>query len=517
VAVQIAESIARGRALEPFDFTAKKQAVAYLDLKMTDRQFAMRYSADAGPDGEQMLRPYRFRFHRVVPTAETLEAIEKGSAETEVPRLLRSIVEKTGSKVIVIDNLSYFKRTAEGLAETARLVRAIRQLAREMGLSILLVAHVSRRRRLGPITADDLEAAPTVLRYIDNLFAIGHGRSDDALRYIKHVRPSSTGLFYGSAHVPVYAIKKIGGNFLGLEFKQQYAPETTLVRSSSDEATWELIRKVKELAGCTVREIAATLDISKTTVHRYQKMALSIPEPESEDREPDEERRFVGIEECIYERCEGCDQCGGRPGHRYHEVPGNVTGHDNCPDTCSLCGPRNYHADYRLEPEIREKIHRYFLDLRQWLIDGKQYERPVYSGPEGHADYRYQDWGDALFGDDDVSEEAEDDDAYCEPDQVDTHRATTSESAGTSDLPEPATQPEPVTQDDVFAACGCSPGTDRRGKFIWIEKTKENGDPLISYQPNRKRYVRWKHYGLSGRDGTGPVDGPVCPLEQRLR
>src|SRR6185369_3490868 len=129
LAAQIAESIARGRAIEPFELTARKQKVVYLDVKLTDRQFAMRYSSDRSAEGETIVRPYSYRFHRVVPSPERLAAIENGLADVEVARLLRSIVERTGARVVVIDNLTYFKQTAEGVRETARLVRAIKRLA----------------------------------------------------------------------------------------------------------------------------------------------------------------------------------------------------------------------------------------------------------------------------------------------------------------------------------------------------------------------------------------------------
>lgn len=69
---------------------------------------------------------------------------------------------------------------------------------------------------------------------------------------------------------------------------------------------------------------------------------------------------------------------------------------------------------------------------------------------------------------------------------------------------------EPETQDDVFWACGCRPGSNSFGKFIWVEKTKEDGTPLVTYEPNGKRFNRWRH-GNFGRDGMGLVNGPICP------
>ncbi len=78
--------------------------------------------------------------------------------------------------------------------------------------------------------------------------------------------------------------------------------------------------------------------------------------------------------------------------------------------------------------------------------------------------------------------------------------ASTPESSQTSSTSQ--------TQEDVFIACGCQPGADNDGNFIWVEKADERGRPIIIYQPTDGRFTRWK-YHLFGRGGTR-VDGPVC-------
>ena len=45
LAVQVAEAIARGRGLDGFTMTARRQKVLYAELKLSDKQFEMRYSA----------------------------------------------------------------------------------------------------------------------------------------------------------------------------------------------------------------------------------------------------------------------------------------------------------------------------------------------------------------------------------------------------------------------------------------------------------------------------------------
>ena len=57
LAMQIAESIARGRAVEPFEMTAAAQNVLYLDVELTAKQFQMRYATElTAASGETSLR-----------------------------------------------------------------------------------------------------------------------------------------------------------------------------------------------------------------------------------------------------------------------------------------------------------------------------------------------------------------------------------------------------------------------------------------------------------------------------
>ena len=47
LAMQIADSIARGRGIEAFKMEVKRQKVLYVDLVFSDTQFQMRYSHPA--------------------------------------------------------------------------------------------------------------------------------------------------------------------------------------------------------------------------------------------------------------------------------------------------------------------------------------------------------------------------------------------------------------------------------------------------------------------------------------
>ncbi len=60
LATQIAESLARGEPIEPFEMNAEAQKVLYLDLEMSDKQFEMRYAADHDGGAEYLHDHYKF-------------------------------------------------------------------------------------------------------------------------------------------------------------------------------------------------------------------------------------------------------------------------------------------------------------------------------------------------------------------------------------------------------------------------------------------------------------------------
>ena len=66
LAVQIAESLARGRGADHEDGTRKPQAVLYVDLVLSDGQFALRYSRETRGGGRRVFK-FSARLYRDRP------------------------------------------------------------------------------------------------------------------------------------------------------------------------------------------------------------------------------------------------------------------------------------------------------------------------------------------------------------------------------------------------------------------------------------------------------------------
>ncbi|MEQ1762071.1 MAG: AAA family ATPase [Pyrinomonadaceae bacterium] len=358
LAVQIADSINRGNPIGPFRLTAKPQKVLYVDLEKTADQFKQRYSA-RGEGENSRTRRYKFsrHFHRAVPAA--------GSA---VPiRQLEKMVEQGGAKIVIIDNLPHLVASGRP-SQAGRVMRELRRLRTAYGLSILVITQTSRSTSRRGIAAADMTWSQTITALADNIFAVGKGSSSSE-RYIKHIKPRLAPLIYGTATVPRFDIDNIEANFpqfvhlgFGAEFEVR--------EEEGDEA--DLIKQIKSFheSNYSVREIAATLEVPKSTVHRYLQILRATAESQP--------REYYGLEACIVDRCTHCLICFSRAGSLDQYKIG-MNEHTSCGDDCKTCGPEVYEDDDTSVPDkVRRASKEFHEKLRDWVIGGKVGKRPTY-------------------------------------------------------------------------------------------------------------------------------------------
>jgi len=309
LAVQIAESIARGRPIAPAALEATPQKVLYIDFELSGKQFEMRYTKDHEPGhGEFLKKHYRFsdKLHRVeIGTAFRLPDGFR-SLEAYLLSAIKRLVNETGASVVVIDNITYLKRSY-GVRECLEFMQGLNRMKKELGLSILVLARSERRDTARPVSFSDLYGAKILCNFADNVFAAGKSRIDRSLRYIKHIKPRSTEMIHDASHVPVFRIGKIGKNFLGFEH-ETFAPEADHLQKVHETRDWAVIDEIKRLSdlGMTIRAIAGQLNMPKSNVHRMLQM-WKPPEAEThEEREEFDPKThpsyFPGCEEYDDER-----------------------------------------------------------------------------------------------------------------------------------------------------------------------------------------------------------------------
>lgn len=285
LAVQIAEAIARGESIGPIKTTSGPQRVLYLDCELTEKQFEMRYAGDAEEGDEFLEDHYEFsnNFFRaqVDPAIDRPDGYE--STEEYFYDALAKLAERSGAKVLVVDNISFLQRSNEHSGAALALMRGLKRMKSELDLSILVLAHTPKRVASKPLTINDLAGFKTLSNFADNIFAIGQSRIESDIRYIKHLKQRSSELLCDERNVPSFRIAKHGGNFLSFEFLR-YTTEAAHLFNYKDSISLKRAAMVRKLsaAGMTQRTIAGEIGISLGAVNKYLHMEyLTEASPET--------------------------------------------------------------------------------------------------------------------------------------------------------------------------------------------------------------------------------------------
>ncbi len=270
LAVQIAEDIAR------------TDKVLYIDLELADKQFQMRYTD--GDSGEVHIFPENFSRAEIDP-----ELIVGADLENEI---LFSIEEaaKEGTKFIFLDNITFACNDSEKGASASAFMMKVIRLKKKYHLTTVVVAHTPKIRGYQPITQYDLAGSARLISFFDAGIAVARSAKDNNLRYIKQVKVRTGEFKYDAENVIICDVQKVNG-CLRYEI-QDYGREAYHLKEGSGSEELEEIYAILRLQadGKSIREIATTLDMSKTTVSRRLQKAkeqdITLPKDETNDVPP---------------------------------------------------------------------------------------------------------------------------------------------------------------------------------------------------------------------------------------
>lgn len=250
-AVQIATSI------------AKRQRVLYFDFELSDKQFQLRYSDDAGS-----LHQFPDNLYRVEINRDSLDAT---NFEEAVIGNIEQTAILTGTKVLIIDNLTYLCIASEKGDAAGTLMFRLMALKKKYGLSMLILAHTPKRCLSNPITQNDLAGSKKLYNLFDSVFAIGKSAKDSSVRYIKQLKVRYGNYTYDADNVIVSVIEKVGPflQFVNIG----YAAEKEHLKEQTDKDISQLAEKAKELIsqGMSYRNVASELGVSLGKVQRIIK------------------------------------------------------------------------------------------------------------------------------------------------------------------------------------------------------------------------------------------------------
>ena len=269
LAVQIADSISRGVPIEGFTMTAAAQPVVYFDFELFDKQFELRYSVD-------YQQHYRFADNMKRAEIDPDKSIPDGYAcmEDYMHDSIVTTINATGARVLVIDNITYLRQETEKAKDALPLMKHLKALKLEYGLSILALAHTPKRDHSKPLTMNDVQGSKMLSNFCDSCFCIGASTQGGSTRYLKQIKTRTKEFRYHERNVAICRIEK-PHNFLRFAL-MGYGSEYEHLKSGEERERESVIDQVRTLAAqnpdWTQRDIAEALGISLGAVNKYLKM-----------------------------------------------------------------------------------------------------------------------------------------------------------------------------------------------------------------------------------------------------
>ncbi len=263
LAVQIANSISMGVAINGFKLEAIKQSIIYFDFELSDKQFQNRYSLNY-----ECNYPFDNNFIR---SDVNTNFTDYNNFEAELFFALENAIQARQCKIIIVDNITFLKtQSTETAKDALPLMRKLIELKKRFSLSMLILAHTPKRNLSNPITINDLAGSKHLSNFADSIFSIGASNNDTQKRYLKQIKARATEKKYDSDNVIICKIHK-PLNFLGFHFLG-YGEEREHLKQFTDSDKVELEQKIIQFKGnnpnLSYREIANSLNTNHMKVKR---------------------------------------------------------------------------------------------------------------------------------------------------------------------------------------------------------------------------------------------------------
>lgn len=294
LAVQIADALARGRAIDGFIMPTLRKKVLYVDLELSDKQFITRYSTFE--NGDASTYQFNDNFHR-----------DRPPSLGKLAGWVRGMIVQRGIRVVVIDSLAALKTTADGTRETLELMRQLRRITHEFDVSILVVTDAAEPAMASLPSERDLGRSRILCSPADSVFAIGSDPKRAGEKCILQTRVRNSPLIWNASNAPRCGIRRNDAGLLALEFDERF-------QTDADIEKRELIRRIKTMhddAGMPFRAIADQLGSSRSTCERLYKKWTPAMEPRPSrlfDDDDEIDAAFADKEEVDKSIFPGCEE-----------------------------------------------------------------------------------------------------------------------------------------------------------------------------------------------------------------
>lgn len=197
LAVQIADAISKGLAIEGFCMEAEKQKVLYFDFDKGDKLFESRHTLQR--------ETFDDNFIRVVMRPEYCEAKNMGDI---LFTAIENMITKLKAKVVVVDSVTglnnYCYRYPHRLHS---FLLRLKRLQVKHNLSILVLADTGKDNRRRRITLKGIEDGYDIFTTVASVFAMGMCHSLADVRYLLQLKCMTAAIDYNEQSAAVCRFK----------------------------------------------------------------------------------------------------------------------------------------------------------------------------------------------------------------------------------------------------------------------------------------------------------------------
>ena len=282
LATQLADALTKGQSVLSLATPARMLRVLLLDFELSDRQLEARYV----DKDTQEAHAFSELLH-----CDGIDFMELGNEYPGIPLdqsiilRIREFVMATKSDILIIDNISYLSmQSAQETQVALELMKSLVDLKKELGISILVLAHTPKIPAARPVSINDLAGSKHLANFADSVSGLGRSCNGADVVYWKQVKPSRSGEHvYDADNVVVLHRKRLTPCFLGFAYNGTDSEYNHLKIVDPNERL-QLRKQAVALraSGLSLAQIASKLlndPAKKTTIAHWLKNTPSMNDP----------------------------------------------------------------------------------------------------------------------------------------------------------------------------------------------------------------------------------------------
>lgn len=174
------------------------------------------------------------------------------------------------TELLIIDNLMCILENGKSAKQAQQFIQGLKQIKEQYNLTIILVAHLSKRNSKNPIEVKDILGSSVIANYADSIIAVGNSCEGDNIKYLKQLKSRSSIKMSEVAVIEIAEEPYLHFEFREYDNEESHLPKKKVSRSSISPIIGETILRLKE-EGSSIRDIADQLSLSKSAVGRFLK------------------------------------------------------------------------------------------------------------------------------------------------------------------------------------------------------------------------------------------------------